>query len=116
MLALAGDGILSFSVVSLRLLTIAGLFTAVLAIVGIFSALIPRTLTNQGGAGWATLFIGVLFFRGKQMISLGIMGEYIGRIYTEVKQRPLFVIRDVVRSPLSESAAAIGRDARTRTH
>ena len=98
MLALAGDGILSFSVVPLRMLTIAGLFTAVLSIIGILYALIARIFTHEWVAGWATLFIGLLFFSGMQMICLGIMGEYIGRIYTEVKQRPLFVIKDVIRS------------------
>jgi dolichol-phosphate mannosyltransferase len=98
MMTLALDGILSFSVVPLRLLTIAGGLTAILAILGILYALAVRTLTHEWVAGWATLFIGLLFFSGLQMISLGIVGEYIGRIYTEVKQRPLFVIRDVIRS------------------
>jgi len=60
-------------------------------------ALAVRTLTHEWVAGWATLFIGVLFLSGMQMMCLGIMGEYVGRIYTEVKQRPLFVIRDVFR-------------------
>jgi polyisoprenyl-phosphate glycosyltransferase len=98
MFALALDGIMSFSVVPLRLMTIAGGMTAVLSLVGILYALIARTLTHEWVAGWATLFIGLLFLSGMQMICLGIMGEYIGRIYTEVKQRPLFVIRDVIRS------------------
>jgi glycosyltransferase involved in cell wall biosynthesis len=98
MLALALDGIISFSTVPLRLLTIAGMLTALLSLAGIVYALVARTLTHHWVQGWATLFIGLLFFSGMQMICLGIMGEYIGRIYTEVKQRPLFVIRDVLRS------------------
>jgi len=98
MLALALDGIISFSIVPLRLLTLAGVLTALLSFVGIVWALVARTLTNHWVEGWATLFIGLLFLSGMQMICLGIMGEYIGRIYTEVKQRPLFVIRDVLRS------------------
>lgn len=98
MLALALDGIMSFSVVPLRMLTIAGGFTAILSVIGIVWALLARTLTHHWVAGWATLFIALLFLSGVQMICLGIMGEYIGRIYTEVKQRPLFVIRDVIRS------------------
>jgi dolichol-phosphate mannosyltransferase len=97
MLALAADGIISFSVVPLRLMTLAGGLTAVLSVVGILWALAVRTLTHEWVAGWATLFIGVLFLSGMQMMCLGIMGEYVGRIYTEVKQRPLFVIRDVFR-------------------
>jgi len=98
MLTLALDGIISFSVVPLRLLTIAGGLTAILSVAGILYALAARVFTHEWVAGWATLFIGLLFFSGLQMISLGIVGEYIGRIYTEVKQRPLFVIRDVIRS------------------
>lgn len=97
MLGLAADGIISFSVVPLRLMTLAGVLTAVLSVVGIVYALAVRMLTREWVAGWATLFIGVLFLSGMQMMCLGIMGEYVGRIYTEVKQRPLFVIRDVFR-------------------
>jgi dolichol-phosphate mannosyltransferase len=98
MLALALDGIVSFSIVPLRLMTIAGGVTALLSIVGILWALLARTLTHEWVPGWATLFIGLLFLSGMQMMFLGVMGEYIGRIYTEVKQRPLFVIRNVLRS------------------
>jgi dolichol-phosphate mannosyltransferase len=98
MLTLALDGILSFSVVPLRLMTIAGGLTALLSIAGILYALAARMFTHQWVAGWATLFIGLLFFSGLQMISIGFVGEYVGRIYTEVKQRPLFVIRDLIRS------------------
>jgi dolichol-phosphate mannosyltransferase len=47
--------------------------------------------------GWFTLFIGILFLGALQMISLGIVGEYIGRIYTEVKQRPLFLLSELLR-------------------
>lgn len=98
MLGLAADGIISFSIVPLRLMTLAGGLTAVLSVLGILWALAARTLTHHWAPGWATLFIGLLFFSGMQMICLGVMGEYVGRIYTEVKQRPLFVIRDVARS------------------
>jgi dolichol-phosphate mannosyltransferase len=98
MLGLAADGIISFSVVPLRLMTLAGGLTAVLSVVGIVWALAARMMTHEWVPGWATLFIALLFFSGMQMICVGVMGEYVGRIYTEVKQRPLFVIRDVVRS------------------
>lgn len=98
MLGLAADGIISFSVVPLRLMTLAGVLTAVLSLVGIVWALAVRMMTHEWVAGWATLFIALLFFSGMQMMCVGVMGEYVGRIYTEVKQRPLFVIRDVLRS------------------
>lgn len=98
MLVLALDGIISFSTVPLRLLTLGGALTAAVALAGIVWALAARVFTHRWVEGWTTLFIGLLFFSGMQMICLGIMGEYIGRIYTEVKQRPLFVIRDVMRT------------------
>lgn len=98
MLKLAMDGIASFSTVPLRLVTAIGAFAAVVSFVGILYALIVRLFTHYWVAGWALLFIGILFIGGLQMISLGIVGEYIGRIYGEVKQRPLYLARTVVHS------------------
>jgi dolichol-phosphate mannosyltransferase len=98
MVALALDGIVSFSTLPLRMLTYFGLFAAALSFLGIIYALCMRLLTNHWVQGWATLFVAMLFLSGLQLISLGIMGEYLGRIYTEVKQRPLFVIREISRN------------------
>ncbi len=103
MLQLALDGIFSFSTVPLRMLTYAGFGAAALSFIGIVWALGVRVLTRHWVAGWATLFVGMLFLSGLQMISLGIMGEYIGRVYTEVKQRPLFVIASVLRAGEAEA-------------
>ncbi len=98
MINLALDGIVSFSTVPLRMLTFVGFGAAFLSLVGILYALGVRVLTQHWVPGWATLFVGVLFLSGLQMISLGIMGEYLGRVYTEVKQRPLVVIASVRRA------------------
>ncbi len=98
MINLALDGIFSFSTVPLRILTLLGFSAAFLSLVGIVWALAVRILTSHWVAGWATLFVGVLFLSGLQMISLGIMGEYLGRVYTEVKQRPLFIIASIRRA------------------
>ncbi len=107
MLNLALDGIFSFSTVPLRMLTFLGFGAAFLALVGIVYALAVRVFTRHWVQGWATLFIVILFLSGLQMISLGIMGEYLGRVYTEVKRRPLYVIAEVFRKhdpSLSEDA------------
>jgi dolichol-phosphate mannosyltransferase len=96
MVALALDGIISFSTLPLRVLTYVGLSAAFLSFLGIFYAFGVRLLTQHWVQGWATLFIAMLFFSGLQLTSLGIMGEYLGRIYTEAKQRPLFIIRDLI--------------------
>jgi glycosyltransferase involved in cell wall biosynthesis len=96
MVRLAVDGILSFSVVPLRLVSVMGLATAAVSIVGICYALILRLFTRIWVPGWTLLFIGMLFLGGIQMLSVGIVGEYIGRIYTEVKQRPLYLVRKML--------------------
>jgi dolichol-phosphate mannosyltransferase len=97
MLGLALDGIVSFSVVPLRMVTALGFLSAGAAFLGIVYTLCVRLLTHSWVRGWAMSFIGMLFMAGVQMLCLGILGEYIGRIYTESKQRPLFVQHATVR-------------------
>ena len=110
MMRLALDGILSFSVVPLRLVSILGVATAGISVLGISYALVLRLFTRIWVPGWTLLFIGMLFIGGLQMLSLGIVGEYIGRIYTEAKQRPLYLVREVLSSvtqpPLARKAAS----------
>jgi polyisoprenyl-phosphate glycosyltransferase len=96
MLNLALDGIFSFSTVPLRFVTILGIFTSALAAAGIFYSLAVRIFTSHWVAGWATLILAVLFTGGVEMFCFGILGEYIGRIYTEIKQRPLFIVREML--------------------
>ncbi len=109
MLNLALDGIFSFSTVPLRMLTLIGFAAAALSFVGILWALEVRILTRHWVAGWATLFVVILLLSGLQMISLGVIGEYLGRVYTEVKQRPLFIVASILRagepSPMREHSA-----------
>jgi dolichol-phosphate mannosyltransferase len=97
MLGLALDGIVSFSVLPLRLVTGLGFLSAGAAFVGIVYTLCVRLLTHSWVRGWAMTFIGILFMAGVQMLCLGILGEYIGRIYTESKQRPLFIQHEIRR-------------------
>ncbi len=97
MFGLALDGIVSFSVLPLRLVTALGFLSAGAAFVGIVYTLCVRLLTHSWVRGWAMTFIGILFMAGVQMLCLGILGEYIGRIYTESKQRPLFIQHEVRR-------------------
>ncbi len=94
MLRFATDGILSFSSKPLQIATSMGLAAAFLALLGIIYAFVLRLLTNTWVEGWTALMIAVLFLGGVQLISLGIIGEYIGRIYEETKRRPLYIVRD----------------------
>lgn len=92
----AFDGITSFSTAPLRICAALGLFCASLALFGILYALYIRLFTDTQVEGWAALMISVLFVGGVQLLSLGILGEYIGRIYNESKHRPLYVAREYV--------------------
>lgn len=94
MLRFALDGIASFSVVPLKLATLMGFAVSALAVVGILYALVLRLFTSTWVTGWTALFIVVLFMGGVQLISLGVMGEYIGRIYGESKRRPLYLVQE----------------------
>lgn len=98
MFSLALDGIVSFSSVPLRFVTFIGFCSGAIAFLGILYTLAVRLFSHSWVRGWAISFIGMLFMAGVQMFCLGILGEYIGRIYTESKQRPLFLIREVVGS------------------
>jgi polyisoprenyl-phosphate glycosyltransferase len=96
MLNLALDGIASFSTVPLRVLALIGVASAGLAVLGIIYALVVRLFTHSWVPGWTISFVGLLFLGGLQMISIGIVGEYVGRIYTEAKHRPLYIPRTVL--------------------
>lgn len=94
MLSLAMDGIVSFSTVPLKFVTLIGFFSGFLAFLGILYTLFVRLFTNSWVRGWAISFVGMLLMAGVQLLCLGILGEYIGRIYTESKQRPLFLLKE----------------------
>jgi dolichol-phosphate mannosyltransferase len=98
---LAMDGLFSFSAMPLRLATYLGLWVSGFAFLGAMFTLVQKLFAEQfakiglaPGAGFPTIVISILFLGGVQLICLGILGEYIGRIYEEVKGRPLWIIRD----------------------
>jgi len=92
MLRFASDGILSFSSKPLKVATVMGTTSALLALVGIFYALLLRIFTETWVEGWTALMITVLFMGGVQLMSMGMIGEYVGRIYEESKRRPLYIV------------------------
>lgn len=94
MIRFAMDGVLSFSLTPLRLAIWLGFATAGTAVLGIVYALLVRLFTSQWVPGWALLFIACLSIGGVQLVCLGAVGEYVGRIYGEVKRRPLYVVRE----------------------
>jgi dolichol-phosphate mannosyltransferase len=94
MLRLALNAITGFSYFPLQLATYFGFLCAGLSALAIPVVVVLRLTGNQAFFGQATTLIAVLFLGGVQLISLGILGEYVGRIYDEVKGRPLYIVRE----------------------
>ena len=97
MLKFALDGITSFSDVPLKLATWLGYLTSLLALLYACSVFVQKAL-GYTVQGWATIMVAMLFLGGVQLISLGIIGQYVGRIFNECKQRPLYVIDEIYES------------------
>ncbi len=93
MLALAMNGITSLSVKPLHLITSFGVFVAIVSFIGCIWALVSA-LAGKTVAGWASMTCIICFVSGVQLISLGIIGEYIGKVYMETKRRPRYIISE----------------------
>jgi hypothetical protein len=90
--ALAFTGMLAFSIAPLRILTMTGVLLAGLALGYGAWVIAEYFLLGIDVPGYATLVVGMMFFSGIQLLSIGVLAEYVGRIYEEVKQRPLYVV------------------------
>lgn len=109
---LAIDGFTSFTTLPLRFITIAGLFISLAAFIYIIVILIQAAIGVPRIGGYNTLLILVLFLGGVQLISLGVIGEYIGRIFIETKGRPLYLVQDVHQNkPASKTTKATSEKA-----
>lgn len=93
MMSLAFNGITSLSVKPIRIIASLGLIIALISFIGIIWAIVDAA-TGHTVAGWASTTCIICFLSGIQLLSLGIIGEYIGKIYLEVKQRPRYIISD----------------------
>lgn len=113
MLRLAGDAIFSFSSWPLRLAGLAGVSVSLAAMAYLLFALWARLFTSYALPGWTSILATVLVLGGAQLIVLWIMGEYIGRLYEEVKQRPIYIVRSepaqrpIMAGPATSAATAI---------
>ena len=103
LIKLALDGIFSFSAVPLRIATYFGFAVSLIALLGVIFTFLQRIFADLflriglgPVPGFATTVIAILFLGGVQLICLGIIGEYIGRIYDEVKGRPIWTIREIL--------------------
>lgn len=93
MLALAFDGITSLSVKPIRIITGLGFFISLISVIGILWVLFTK-LFGVTVSGWSSMTMVVLFMGGVQLLSLGVIGEYVGKIYNETKARPRFIISE----------------------
>lgn len=95
MIALAWNGVSNFSIVPLRLVTFLGFFICFLSL--IFLGFVVYRWSVRGTiVGWASLVTIITVFSGVQLVSLGIIGEYLAKIFVEVKKRPLFIVEDKI--------------------
>lgn len=102
MVKFASDAVTGFSYVPLQLATTLGFWVSGIALVAIVVVSILRLIGSDFFFGQATTLVAVLFLGGVQLIFLGILGEYLGRIYDEVKKRPLYVVREAPPKPSDE--------------
>lgn len=96
MLGFALNGITSFSVVPLRIIAIVGFVVFALSALMSVWVVAVRLFTDQAVPGWASTVLPIYLISGIQILALGIIGEYVGRIYTETKSRPRYFIEDVI--------------------
>jgi polyisoprenyl-phosphate glycosyltransferase len=111
LLKLASDGLFSFSIVPLRAMAILGLLAILLS--GGFSlyTLYAKLVLHRAPAGFTSLMLFLSFLSGVHLFFLGVIGEYVGRIYQETKRRPLYVVGSVVRGDVGISGDATRRGA-----
>ena len=93
MLEFAIDGLTSFSVVPLRICSVTGLFVSLIALIMLIWSLIAN-IFGLTVPGWTSTVVPLYFLGGVQLLFLGVVGEYIGKIYTEVKKRPRYIIQE----------------------
>jgi polyisoprenyl-phosphate glycosyltransferase len=98
MIRFALDGLTSFSSVPLKLASWLGYFTSLVAFLYLCTVFVQKAL-GYTVVGWATIMVAVLFLGGVQLLCLGIIGEYLGRIFNESKQRPLYIIQEIYGCP-----------------
>lgn len=97
MMNFALEGITSFSTKPLRIATYFGFLSGILGFIGIIDKLIEKIIyPQQFTVGWAGLFTAIMFLGGIQLITIGIIGEYIGKIYKEIQHRPMYLIKERV--------------------
>ncbi|MDZ4957019.1 glycosyltransferase, partial [Clostridium perfringens] len=95
MLAFAWDGITSFSIKPIRIITSVGFSIFILSLIALVYSLVVKFM-GKTQVGWTSLTISIWMIGGIQLLSLGVIGEYIGKIYNETKNRPRYIIKNIL--------------------
>jgi polyisoprenyl-phosphate glycosyltransferase len=106
LLRLASDGIFAFSIVPLRAAAILGVLAILLSTLFAVYSLVAKFLLHQAPQGFTALILVITFLSGINLFFLGIIGEYVGRVYEETKHRPHYVVRKIVRQPGDNKATS----------
>lgn len=97
LIALALDGLVSFSFVPLRVISMAGIGVSIISILLAIIYTIQKVFWGLSPPGFPTTIVAIFFLAGIQLITIGVIGEYVGRIFEEVKRRPMYIVRQVIR-------------------
>jgi len=108
LLRLALDGFIGFSYRPLQMASLCGAAVSVVALLLAILLVVLKVVHGIPLVGWTSLIVAVLFLGGVQLICVGVLGEYVGRIYDEVRQRPPYVVADVVGKTRLEGPEAPG--------
>ena len=96
MLALAADGVTSFTAFPLRLIAALGLLVSMLSVAMVLWVLWIKLFSGRAVPGWASSVIPIYFLGGIQLLSIGVLGEYVAKLYFEAKRRPRYFVEDQV--------------------
>jgi polyisoprenyl-phosphate glycosyltransferase len=106
LIALAWTGITSFSVLPLRLASLTGVVLALIAFAYGAVVIIDTLFFHESIPGWPTVVASMMFFAGVQLLFIGVLGEYLARVYDEVKGRPPYIVAEVVKPSAEDEPAA----------
>lgn len=110
LLKMATDAFFAFSEIPLRIATAMGIVVSVVAFVVLANVLYQKLVTGEAILGWASVMTSILFLGGVQLLAIGIIGEYLGRVYNETKRRPPYVIAQAHNLAADDSSSATARE------
>ncbi|MBY7124966.1 glycosyltransferase family 2 protein [Bacillus sp. 16GRE42] len=96
MIKFASDGIIAFSTKPLRIVMTLGLLSVLISIIVLLYTITVKIIGTGTQTGWASIMVAITFFSGIQLLGLGIVGQYIARIYDESKNRPIYIVKEAI--------------------